>query len=84
MNFISLLKNLVNSLFFPKTKQIKRKKIRQKKKKTISHSSYICDNDIRHSVSENSESTNWKKDSSIGLKLKEIQEYLGTAFILYN
>lgn len=60
MNFISLLKNLVNSLFFPKTKQIKRKKIRQKKT-TISHSCYICDNDIRHSVSENSESTNLKK-----------------------
>ena len=32
-----------------------------KKKKTISHSCYICDNDIRHSVSENSESTNLKK-----------------------
>lgn len=61
MNFISLLKNLVNSLFCPKTKQIKRKKIRQKKKKTILHSCYICDNDIRHSVSENSESTNLKK-----------------------
>ena len=61
MNFISLLKNLVNSLFCPKTKQIKRKKIRQKKKKTISQSCYIFDKDIRHSVSENSESTNLKK-----------------------
>lgn len=37
------------------------KKKNPPKKKTISHSCYICDNDIRHSVSENSESTNLKK-----------------------
>lgn len=45
-------------LFKNKTNQ---KKKNPPKKKTISNSCYICDNDIRHSVSENSESTNLKK-----------------------
>ena len=44
-----------------KNKTNQKKKNPPKKKKTISHSCYICDNDIRHSVSENSESTNLKK-----------------------
>ena len=44
-----------------KNKTNQKKKNPPKKKKKISHSCYICDNDIRHSVSENSESTNLKK-----------------------
>lgn len=45
---------------FSKNKTNQKKK-NPPKKKTISYSCYICDNDIRHSVSENSESTNLKK-----------------------